>query len=400
MADRAYQPQQPRRSAATGRINSLGLSKRELDQLLDEIDGAAPGKGATGGEAGGAPGRRYARRNFRQARLPMQVSQAGGHIATFPVACRNISRTGMSVLHSAYIHTGTRCTLVLPGARGETHTVTGAVVRCQHRRGMIHEIGVLFDHPVNLREVLALDCIGDWFSLERVDPAELTGKVLYVEDCAVDRQLVRHHLKDTTLSVTTAEDPVAGLAKAATGFDIILCAFHMPVMDGPAFIEQIRARGIATPVLVLAHDADEPTRRKLARLANIALLTKPVPRELLLRAIAEFLIVSPSRHSGADEREMVLSGEPMRELVADFLRDLPRLGENLTEVRGSDDAEACRQVCMKIRGSARSLGLSDLAHIADLATAKLATGASVADAAADLDRLLAACSQPGTRQAS
>ena len=267
MADKSTKPQSPpaappplaappRQRPATGRLNSLGLSKRELDLFLDELDGS-------GSKAGDdRAGRRFVRRDFRLPRVPMQISQPGGQIATFPVACRNISRTGVSLLHSAYIHAGTRCTLALPAAAGGSLTVTGHVVRCTHRRGMVHEIGIVFDTPINLRELLDLDCIGDWFSLERVQPEELTGKLLYVEDCAVDRQLLRHHLKDTSLAVITAEDPVAGLARAATGFDIILCTYHMPAMDGPAFIEELRARSIRTPVLVLAHDADEPTRRR------------------------------------------------------------------------------------------------------------------------------------------
>lgn len=379
----------PRRAKpSTGRLNSLGLSKRELDQLLDEIDAQSPSGG------GDAPGRRFVRRPFRQARLPMQIRQPGGHTATFPVACRNISRTGVSVLHSAFIHPGTRCTLLLPSARGEPVTVTGAVVRCQHRRGMVHEVGVAFDGPINLRELLALDCVGDWYSLERIDPAELSGKLLCVDDCTVDRQLIRHHLKDTGLLVTPADDAVSGLAKAATGFDVILCAYHLPVLDGPAFIEQLRSRGITTPVIVLAHDTADTTRRRLARLPGVALLAKPVPRDLLLRALAEFLIISPSRDGDDGHREMALSAEPMRELVAAFLRDLPRLGETLRLARDEDDAEACRQICMKVRGNARALGMTDLAQIADLAASRLAASPAVADAAPDLDRLLSACQQP------
>jgi len=398
MSDRSVSPSNsnaPRRAyLRMGRINSLGLSKRDLDRLLDEIDGHAPSG------AGGAVGRRFIRRPFRQVRLPMQVRKPGDQAVTFPVACRNISCTGISVLHSAFIHPGTPCTLVLPSACGDPVTVTGTVVRCQHLRGMVHEVGVAFDNPIDLHNVLGLERVGDWFSLERIDPGELTGTLLCVDDCAVDRQLIRYHLQDTSLLITSAEDSLTGLAKASTGFDIILCAYHMPVLDGPSFVEQLRSRGITTPVILLAHDADDAASQRLSHLSNVALLIKPVPRDLLLRALAEFLIVSRGRDGHDAHRSTGLPTEPMGELIAAFLQDLPRLGDSLKAARDREDAEACRQICLKVRGGARALGLVDLAYLADLAASRLTASTALADAAHELDRLLAACRISALRRAS
>src|SRR5437868_2623116 len=68
------------------RLNTLGLSRNDLDTLLDQLEAAPTGGAET------AAVRTFIRRKFRQVRIPMQISQPGGSVATVAVACRNISR--------------------------------------------------------------------------------------------------------------------------------------------------------------------------------------------------------------------------------------------------------------------------------------------------------------------
>lgn len=308
-ADQNSPVAKPRRSAAPlGRLNSLGFSRAELDRFLDELETLAPqprltpaGKSAGGGagkSGGGAAARRFMRRSLRLACVPLRVHREGGDAPAFPVACRNISCSGISVLHSAYIHPGTRCTAFLPHASGTGAVAArGEVVRCRHVRGMAHEVGICFDEPLDLRQVLRTDCLGDWFSLERVDPTELSGTVLCVAASEADRQLLRSCLAETQLAVVDAETADAALAKAVAGtgvtpFAAVLCAHDPPALDGVSLLEQLRGRGCRIPGVVLLAERNAELRTRVAPLADVAAVAKPLEPQMLLRALAEFLLLN------------------------------------------------------------------------------------------------------------
>jgi CheY-like chemotaxis protein len=361
------------RIVSAARMNTLGFSQHDLDQFLDQVDASQPSSAAI---------RTFIRRAYRHVRIPMQVAQPGGNVATFPVACRNVSRGGISVLHNAYLHVGTRCTLALPAAGGGHTAAHGTIVRCQHRRGMIHEIGVRFDALVDLRPLLGLDLFADWYSRERLDPADLKGILLYVEESAADRKLVRYHLRDTNLTVVTADDAAQGLAKAASGADAVLWALPAaaPPDDPGEFVRALRERGVKAPVLILAADTGEAMRRTLAATPAQAFLAKPVSQGLLIRALAEFLLPAAGPGTGATAEPAGPAAAPSRE----FLAALPALVESLERAASSGDAGACRAACLRIRA-----GGGVLAEPADGALDAIAQE-GLAGAAGAIARLAAA----------
>ncbi len=81
-------------------INTLRLGQHELHKLLEEFD-----RGQTGTDH---PDREFVRNSFRVGAIELTVVHSSGSEVTLPVATRNISKGGISLLHSAYIHTGSR----------------------------------------------------------------------------------------------------------------------------------------------------------------------------------------------------------------------------------------------------------------------------------------------------
>ncbi|HYE02670.1 MAG TPA: PilZ domain-containing protein [Phycisphaerales bacterium] len=262
------------------RGNTLGLSRRDLDELIAEIEIAQRDD----------PGvhRRFRRRQYRQLALALQVHQPGGSTSTFPVVSRNISRTGMAVLHRAYIHLGVRVQVALPRRAAATLSVSAHVVRCRHVSGMVHEIGLQFDHPIQLRDLVDLELNDDWLSLETVEPATLVGSVLLADPSAEDRGLLRGHLRGARLSITEAETPEAALAAAARPNDLIITEYFFGGRPAEDLLLSLRQLAPRTPLLVLTADVSEVTRRRLGTLGAASLL-KPVDELTALRAIGEFL---------------------------------------------------------------------------------------------------------------
>jgi len=70
------------------------------------------------------------------------------------VRTRNLSPTGIAFLHGSFVYTGTGCVLALHDAQGKIVGVEGKVVRCQHVRGHVHDIGVRFSRPLDVKQFL------------------------------------------------------------------------------------------------------------------------------------------------------------------------------------------------------------------------------------------------------
>lgn len=62
---------------------------------------------------------------------------------------------------------------------------------------------------------------------------------------------------------------------AGEHFGLIICDYHLGGMDGLEFIKNFRARGDATPVLLLTGSGDESIRAVAARHSRVGFFTKP-----------------------------------------------------------------------------------------------------------------------------
>ncbi len=71
---------------------------------------------------------------------------------TYSLIPRNISRTGMALLHGKFVYDGTICVLGLQALDGQVIPVRGKVVGCRLIRGRIHELGIRFDEPVEVSD--------------------------------------------------------------------------------------------------------------------------------------------------------------------------------------------------------------------------------------------------------
>ena len=102
------------------------------------------------------------------------------------------------------------------------------------------------------------------------------------ESMECHRQL--HHL-DTGSAFDAAADPTLGL---------IICDYRFPTSSGVSFIEQVRKRGIETPVLFISGTPDSDAVLKAANLKRTAFLSKPFTISRFREAIYGLLELSPS----------------------------------------------------------------------------------------------------------
>jgi two-component system OmpR family response regulator len=119
--------------------------------------------------------------------------------------------------------------------------------------------------------------------------------VLLIEDDAEAARLLVKGLRESGYTVEHAADGRAGLAQAASGpFDIIITDRMLPHLDGLSVIEAMRARGIATPVLVLSALGAVDDRIKGLKAGGDDYLTKPFAFAELLARIEALLRRHPA----------------------------------------------------------------------------------------------------------
>jgi CheY-like chemotaxis protein len=363
------------------RPNTVGLKQDALADLLNQIDRDAAKNPCVS--------REFVRWGFRREAIEVVLHQpGGGNPVTLRLACRNISCGGLSALHSAFAHLGTRVLVKLTKPDGQPLPIEGTIVRCTHLRGLIHELGIKFDHKVAARDLVHMDPFGNTFSLEKVDPERLKGTVVYADDSAAERRLVTHYLRGTSLRLRTASDAGEAFKLCEEGCDLIISDMDMPGMNGAQFVQKIRDAGHDTPVILVTADPGTIKRSALTALRVGAFLAKPFRQEILLRAIAEFMTVDSSSRQNTSS---LPSDHPNRGLVEGYIENLREFAKRLAACLDKRDADAARSVAYQILGSAPNYGYEAIAKLAQTAASGLASAKDFADAVPALRAVQAAC---------
>ncbi|HZW10814.1 MAG TPA: PilZ domain-containing protein [Phycisphaerales bacterium] len=357
------------------RPNTIGVPDRALDDLLDLLDGRSANSAA-------AAKRTHARWPFRHGSIRLTLEHPGGSLADVLVACRNLSRGGAGVLHGAYVHVGTRCTVHLPQDDGKVAAHSGTVVRCIHVSGRVHELGICFSRPIELAHFVELDPTQGASTFEKVDAGGLKGTVLAVIANDMDERIISHYLSATQLGVKFARSlkDVESLMSVQCSAIII----DLAVEDAPEALACLRRQGVDAPVIAIGDSADVMTKHQLQSMEASAFLARPLQSDHLLSALADGLLAADANALTPDPglpAPVVESCVALVRSLADQLRGL--LAEN-DAVRGF----AC---CQQIRSAGLQLGLSELVGAAETAGSRVASTMSPRDALPEVEELIHTC---------
>ncbi|MDN3641045.1 response regulator [Simiduia curdlanivorans] len=132
-------------------------------------------------------------------------------------------------------------------------------------------------------------------SFERLD-----AKILVADDLADIRELIAHLLSSAgarVSQVSNGEQAVAEVLQArAQGqpFDVIVMDVQMPVVDGLAATQQLRAQGITTPIIALTAQTMRGERQRCLDAGCNDHLGKPVQSKRLVDCIRQHLSAEAS----------------------------------------------------------------------------------------------------------
>lgn len=264
-----------------GRVNTIGLADTALAQLLEMLDRA-------GGDARRVQ-RDFVRWPFRKTRVRVRFAQ--GATPELALACRNISRGGIALLHNRYMHQGTPVTVMLPLPGGGERPTPGRIARCTHRSGVIHEVGIEFTSAVNVRELIAPTPLPDFLTLERIDPESLRGFILCITASDADARIVRHFLRFTQLAIRTATTAAEAVSLLQDPFCVVIADLDSPELADGRFAAPLRIAGCRAPLIAITSNAAAAGPAIAASGAD-AVLTKPLSQDRLLRCVGEYQLAS------------------------------------------------------------------------------------------------------------
>ena len=114
-------------------------------------------------------------------------------------------------------------------------------------------------------------------------------KVLLLDDSAIMRMMLKSLLKQVDITdVTEAGNGLEGLQQLArSAYDLIILDMHMPQMDGPGFLAEMRKRPewAGIPAIVVSSDTESQQMEEARRLGAKAYIAKPFRLEGLRKAL-------------------------------------------------------------------------------------------------------------------
>lgn len=223
----------------------------------------------------------------------------------------------------------------------------GGRIQVRSESGKGSEFGFVID-PGDLsqieREPFTLDCSSQK-ELHGAIP-QFSGRVLVVDDLRDIRLLIGHFVQSTGLEVTYARNGQEAMQvlsdEAAQGryCDLVLMDIHMPVLNGIATAQALRAQGFDRPLVALTAANMKGDRESYLESGFSACLSKPIDQGQLHTCMAQFLAAkSPGVEASSDAHQVIDSKESV--LVVEDSVDTLRATRALLEFLGWQVITAC-----------------------------------------------------------
>ncbi|MEZ6193309.1 MAG: response regulator [Phycisphaerales bacterium] len=303
-------------------IETIRMDDRDKRRVIDEFTShKAQKKGPA----------RDIRVTYGSDHVTLTIVNPGGNTSIYSVITRNLSRRGVAFLHGRFIYPGCRCSITLRTLDGESVSMDGKIVRCNHLGGMIHEAAMRFNSPIDLTlfakmspaelEAHSLEYERDVANgeIER-GPVEL-GTILVVDSYRLDRRLFGTLLQQegySTLEGESAQDVTALMANQH--YDLAVIDVCQNPLYGFELIGQLSGGPLGCPVLAVSADEDPETEAAAMNAGAGAFLSKPFNNEAFTDQVNKMLGNQGRDGGQADPIISALSqDEAMRPLLREFV---------------------------------------------------------------------------------
>lgn len=365
-------------------IDCLRLSEPLRAQLLAALEEDA----AVATRDAGSSKRQFDRREFHGHSVCLTLFDKQDRESHFLACSRNLSASGLSLLHGGFVYTNTRCLVSLTTLTNELEHLKGRVARCRLVRGQIHELGIHFDETIDPRAFVPGYVPSDR-ELELVEHVPLRGRVLMLDDQEAERLLFAHHLKGTEAeAICTARSDEALETLQTSPVDVFVCDLALAPDEprGEDVLRRARENGYAGPILALTGALSIERLRQCKENGADSVLLKPYSPKKLLQTLAS--LTSKSRVAGSGPIRSVLADTPETSaLLAKYIAQIRDHGDRIRSHEANGESPEIAALCQTIQENAGGFGFQILAESARLLHDSINATASIDESRQELVRL-------------
>lgn len=345
-------------------IHTLRLSERDKTKLLWAIEEA--------NSQNYEEDQRQLRVACTNNEAVLTLKPAGGGETRLSMLARNLSRWGAALVHGRYVHPDSRCELAVQDKSGTWHSVAGVVRHARHIQGTIHELGIMFDEPIDLSEFCRLSSAEETRYLrELVDDApepddkevvQFSNRVLVVDDFSCDRKLLGHWLNRAGLTATTVADARSARVQVQEHvFDLLLIDCRLDTESGVELIKELRGNQFIGPIIAMSADDSEGLSQEALDAGANRFLCKPLD-EAALKTLAYELIgvdestdTTPIFSNHNDDKDF-------KPLINEFARRLNEYIDDLRDANAQNNYETLAFISRQLKGAGNGYGFPSISE--------------------------------------
>jgi CheY-like chemotaxis protein len=303
----------------------------------------------------------------------------------------------MSILHAGFLHDRTECSITLPTVWNAHETVAAKVVRCRHVGGATHELELAFNDNVDIRHFIERGPGLTRLLTKDLDKATIRGRILVLDDHAIENELIKHHLKGTDLRVETVTKPGEALDLVKTNsYDLIFCDLNLEGdQRGEEVILALRNLGCNAPLFAMTGETSPQRLASAIEAGATAIVEKPLDGARLLASVLEWLLDGARGDGSATEpiHSTLASSPAGADIVRLFLNDVTRQLTSLQKGVQHSDIALVRSTCLLLKESGGTAGFPALSDFAMEAVKALDASCSVMESMKEIEALRAFCSR-------
>jgi twitching motility two-component system response regulator PilH len=110
--------------------------------------------------------------------------------------------------------------------------------------------------------------------------------ILVIEDSSFQRKIIAKVLTEQGYTVVMADNGRSGIQKIEEiKPDCVITDLLMPEFDGFQVLEELQAKKVTIPVIVLTSDIQKTTENRCKALGAAAVINKPVNQDTVIQAV-------------------------------------------------------------------------------------------------------------------
>jgi CheY-like chemotaxis protein/HPt (histidine-containing phosphotransfer) domain-containing protein len=231
-------------------------------------------------------------------------------------------------------------------------------------------------------------------STRRVASLPPSCRVLLAEDGYDNQVLVSTYLVKAGATVKVVADGLLAVEEATAAlaagkpYDLVLMDMQMPKLDGYGATSKLRLMKYDRPIVALTAHAMAGDRERCEKAGCDDYLTKPVDRAKLVALVARY---TARQGSGSDLVSTLEDDEDMREILHQFVRDLPERSSAILRASQASDVDTLKRLAHQLKGAGGGYGFPRITEAASAVEQAIAEGVEGASLQRHVEELASLC---------